>query len=71
MSFNKMFTRSAIAAVSLLTLAAAPALRGRRIESVPEPAAPMEEPPLATWAGPYAGIQLGYGFAGEANEPGN
>lgn len=71
MSFTIKFNRSALAAVSLLTLVAAPALAADVIESVPEPAAPMEEPPLATWTGPYAGIQLGYGFAGEANEPGN
>ncbi|MGE3364117.1 MAG: outer membrane protein [Rhizobiaceae bacterium] len=71
MSVNTLFTRSAIAAVSLLALAAAPALAADAIESIPEPAVPMEEPPLATWTGPYAGIQLGYGFAGEANEPGN
>jgi outer membrane immunogenic protein len=71
MSVHTLFTRSAIAAVSLLALAAGPALAADAIESIPEPAAPMEEPPLATWSGPYAGIQLGYGFAGEANEPGN
>nr|WP_028032843.1 outer membrane protein [Chelativorans sp. J32] len=28
------------------------------------PAAPMEVAPVATWAGPYAGIALGYGFSG-------
>jgi hypothetical protein len=70
MSVRNKFTRSAIAAVSLLTLASAPTLAADAIESV-RPVAPMEEPPLATWSGPYAGIQLGYGFAGKANEPGN
>lgn len=29
------------------------------------PAAPMEVAPVATWAGPYAGLALGYGFAGD------
>lgn len=32
----------------------------------PAPAAlPMEEPPLNTWSGPYAGISAGYGFSGD------
>ncbi|WEX11930.1 outer membrane beta-barrel protein [Chelativorans sp. AA-79] len=34
------------------------------------PAAPMEVAPVATWAGPYAGIALGYGFAGEVSADG-
>lgn len=32
------------------------------------PAAPMEAAPVATWAGPYAGISLGYGFNGETSD---
>jgi len=28
------------------------------------PAAPMPVAPVATWAGPYAGVALGYGFGG-------
>lgn len=32
----------------------------------PAPAAiPMEEPPLNTWSGAYAGVSLGYGFSGD------
>jgi outer membrane immunogenic protein len=32
----------------------------------PAPAAiPMEEPPLNTWSGPYAGVSVGYGFSGD------
>lgn len=32
----------------------------------PVPAAiAMEEPPLNTWSGPYAGVSLGYGFSGD------
>ncbi len=34
------------------------------MEEPPAPAAPMEEPPLNTWSGPYAGVSLGYGFSG-------
>ena len=31
----------------------------------------MEVPPVNTWSGPYAGVTLGYGFAGRtrADEP--
>lgn len=71
MPANLKFSRSALAAASLLALVAAPAFAADAIESIPEPAAPMEEAPIASWSGPYAGIQLGYGFSGEAREPGN
>jgi len=71
MSVNLKSTRLAIAAAGLLSLSAAPVFAADVIDSVPEPAVPMEVPPMATWTGPYAGINLGYGFAGKANEPGN
>ena len=71
MSVQFSFKRSAIAAAGLIAFASFPAFAADVIDSVPEAATPMEEPPLATWSGPYAGIQLGYGFAGEAQEPGN
>ncbi|WP_274426802.1 outer membrane protein [Chelativorans sp. YIM 93263] len=36
------------------------------MEQPPQPpAAPMAVAPVATWAGPYAGIALGYGFEGK------
>ena len=38
------------------------------MEEPPAPAAPMEEPPLNTWSGPYAGVTLGYGFAGDTED---
>lgn len=31
------------------------------------PAIPMEQPPLNTWSGAYAGVSLGYGFAGDTD----
>ena len=40
-------------------------------EEPPAPAAPMEEPPLNTWSGPYAGVTLGYGFAGDTKDTTN
>jgi outer membrane immunogenic protein len=41
------------------------------MEEPPAPAAPMEEPPLNTWTGPYAGVMVGYGFAGETEDETN
>ena len=37
------------------------------MEEPPLPAAPMEEPPLNTWSGPYAGVTVGYGFSGRTH----
>ena len=46
-----------------------PANAADAITDVPAaPAAPMEEPPLNTWSGPYAGVVLGYGFGGDARD---
>jgi len=55
-----------LAAIGLLALlGAAPAYAADAVsEEPPVPAAPMEEPPVASWAGPYAGISLAYGFSG-------
>jgi outer membrane immunogenic protein len=38
------------------------------IEAAPEPAMPMEQPPIASWSGAYAGISAGYGFAGRSRD---
>lgn len=57
------------AALGLVVLfGAAPAFAADVIDQPPEPpAAPMENPPLSTWSGPYAGVSLGYGFSGNTN----
>jgi outer membrane immunogenic protein len=38
-----------------------PANAADMIEATPEPT-PIEELPVASWVGPYVGVQLGYGF---------
>jgi outer membrane immunogenic protein len=43
--------------------AAAPAFAADAVQEEP-PAAPMVEPPVNTWDGPYAGVTVGYGFNG-------
>ncbi len=60
------------AALGLVALAGVPANAADVVmEEPPAPAAPMEQPPLNTWSGPYAGVNLGYGFSGRVKEPGN
>jgi outer membrane immunogenic protein len=71
MSANLKFARPLALASVIALLGAAPVFAADAIEQAPEPAMPMEQPPLATWTGPYAGLQLGYGFSGRAEEPGN
>ena len=65
MNANRSFARP-LAAIGLLALlGAGPAYAADVIsEEPPAPAAPMEEPPVASWAGPSAGASLGYGFSG-------
>jgi outer membrane immunogenic protein len=73
MNSNLKFVRPAAAIGLLALLGAMPAYAADTvIEEAPAPAAPMEEPPLNTWSGPYAGVTVGYGFAGETEveEPG-
>ena len=66
--------RPATAALGLMALlGTVPAFAADAVmEPPPAPAVPMEEPPVNTWSGPYAGVTLGYGFAGETEveEPG-
>ncbi len=70
MNSNLKFVRPAAAAIGLLALLGTiPAYAADTVmEEPPAPAAPMEEPPLNTWSGPYAGVTVGYGFAGETED---
>ena len=59
------FPRPAAALGLIALLGAVPAYAADVVEQPPAPpAAPLEEPPVNTWSGPYAGISLGYGFSG-------
>lgn len=61
--------RPLAAAFGLVALAAMPAFAADVVmEEPPAPAAPMEVAPVASWAGPYAGVTVGYGFSGTAND---
>ena len=65
---NKLkLARPATAALGLVALlGTVPAFAADAVmEPPPAPAVPMEEPPVNTWSGPYAGVTLGYGFSGE------
>ena len=64
------FGRPAAAALGLVAfLGTVPAFAADAvIEAPPAPAVPMEEPPVNTWSGPYAGVSVGYGFAGETED---
>jgi outer membrane immunogenic protein len=75
MQNNLKIARPAVAALGLVALlGTVPAFAADVVmEEPPAPAVPMEEPPVNTWSGPYAGVTLGYGFAGstEAGSPFN
>jgi outer membrane immunogenic protein len=62
------FARPTAAALGLLALVGTlPAYAADAVVYEPAPAAPMEEPPLNTWTGPYAGVTVGYGFSGNTD----
>lgn len=70
MKSNVKFAQPAVAALGLMALLGANAANAADAVMAPEPAPaaiPMEEPPLNTWSGAYAGVSLGYGFSGDTN----
>jgi outer membrane immunogenic protein len=70
MTNNMKLARPAAAAFGIAALIGTfPAFAADAVmEPEPAPAAiPMEEPPLNTWSGPYAGVSVGYGFSGDTD----
>src|SRR5690606_28554175 len=71
MKSNTKFALSAVAGLGVAAFAAAPALAADVVyEEPPAPAPIIESAPVASWAGPYLGVHLGYGFGGTANVAG-
>lgn len=68
MNSMKKFARPAAALAGLAALLGATTAFAADVvmEEPPAPAAPMVQPPLNTWAGPYAGVSAAYGFGGRA-----
>ena len=60
--------RFAFPAVAVLGMSAAPALAADVVyQEPPAPAPIIESAPVSSWAGPYAGVHLGYGFSGNTD----
>lgn len=71
MKVNNIMMRSAIVALGLSAFAGTSYAADAIVEQPPAPpAAPMEVAPVATWAGPYIGAALGYGFSGSTSGSG-
>lgn len=61
--------RFAFSAAAVLGLSAAPALAADVVyQEPPAPAPIIDSAPVSSWAGPYAGVQLGYGFSGKVRD---
>lgn len=64
-----MTTKLKIAAAALGIVAfSAPAFAADVVMEEPPAPAPIAELPVASWAGPYAGLNIGYGFSGRVHD---
>jgi outer membrane immunogenic protein len=73
MKANYKFARSSAAAFGLIALGMVPTFAADAVMEEPPAPAPVETAPAGGWAGPYAGVALGYGFAGrtKVGDPAN
>lgn len=68
MKSNSRFALATVAGLGVAAFALAPAFAADVVYQEPPAPAPVFEPtPVATWAGPYAGLHLGYGFGGSVD----
>lgn len=70
MKASTILARPFAAALGIAVLAAMPAHAADVVfqePPAPQASAPMDFGPIATWTGPYAGLQFGYGFGGRVN----
>lgn len=65
MQTNLKFARPVMAALGLFALGAMPAYAADAVQEIAPAPMPVENLPVASWAGPYAGVNLGYGFSGK------
>ncbi|WP_421913695.1 outer membrane protein [Mesorhizobium sp.] len=66
MQANLKFARPLVVALGLFALGGT-AYAADVVQEEPPAPAPIAQLPVASWAGPYAGLSVGYGFAGHAN----
>ncbi|MEO3387684.1 outer membrane protein [Mesorhizobium sp. CAU 1741] len=68
MKTNSKFALSAAMGLGLAAMAV-PAMAADVVyQEPPAPQPIMESAPISSWAGPYGGVQLGYGFSGSADD---